>query len=154
MWSTWAVQYDIHRLTSHSTQVFFFFFFCTDRLLSHVRWSVPPPRRRSAQASTSTHRDYSILTMKISAAIALVAVGGASAYSVDRSSLRSLGQKSIGSSARSHVRSNDIKMEGEWQAQASFVVGVVLSFCVAPPPRPRPSLLDSSSPALPFNRQN
>jgi hypothetical protein len=50
--------------------------------------------------------------MKISAAIALVAVGGASAYSVDRSSLRSLGQKSIGTnSARSHARSNDIKME-------------------------------------------
>ncbi|KAL3780669.1 hypothetical protein ACHAW5_001869 [Stephanodiscus triporus] len=51
--------------------------------------------------------------MKISAAIALVAASGASAYSVDRSSLRSLGQKGVGNAARSHVRSNDIKMEGE-----------------------------------------
>jgi len=52
--------------------------------------------------------------MKLSAAIALAAVGGSSAYSVNRSTLRSLGQKNV--AARSNVRnirSNDIKMEGE-----------------------------------------
>ena len=53
--------------------------------------------------------------MKISAALALAAAGGASAYSVNRSTLRSLGQKSVGNTARAHVRSNDIKMEGELQ---------------------------------------
>ncbi|KAK1746987.1 hypothetical protein QTG54_002331 [Skeletonema marinoi] len=50
--------------------------------------------------------------MKLSAAIALAAVGGSSAYSVNRSTLRSLGQKNV--AARSNVRnirSNDIKME-------------------------------------------
>lgn len=53
-------------------------------------------------------------TMKISAALALAAVGGSSAYSVNRSTLRSLGQKSVGTTARSqNVRSNDIKMEGK-----------------------------------------
>jgi len=52
--------------------------------------------------------------MKISAALALAAVGGSSAYSVNRSTLRSLGQKSVGTTARSqNVRSNDIKMEGK-----------------------------------------
>jgi len=49
--------------------------------------------------------------MKFSAALVLVAAGSASAYSVNRSTLRSLGQKSVNSAARSHVRSNDIKME-------------------------------------------
>ena len=53
--------------------------------------------------------------MKISAALVLAAAGGASAYSVNRSTLRSLGQKSVGNTARAHVRSNDIKMEGELQ---------------------------------------
>ena len=51
--------------------------------------------------------------MKISAALALAAAGSASAYSVNRSTLRSLGQKSVGSNARAHTRSSDIKMEGE-----------------------------------------
>ncbi|KAL7549083.1 hypothetical protein ACHAWF_012356 [Thalassiosira exigua] len=49
--------------------------------------------------------------MKISAALAVAAVGGASAYSVNRSTLRNLGQRSVGNNARAHVRSNDIKME-------------------------------------------
>lgn len=53
--------------------------------------------------------------MKISAALALAAAGTASAYSVNRSTLRSLGQRSVGNSARTHVRSNDIKMEGEYR---------------------------------------
>ena len=52
-------------------------------------------------------------TMKITAALALAAASSASAYSVNRSTLRSLGQKSVSSASRSHVRSNDIKMEGE-----------------------------------------
>eukprot|EP00578_Thalassiosira_sp_NH16_P024815 CAMPEP_0181099408 /NCGR_PEP_ID=MMETSP1071-20121207/12644_1 /TAXON_ID=35127 /ORGANISM="Thalassiosira sp., Strain NH16" /LENGTH=247 /DNA_ID=CAMNT_0023182069 /DNA_START=138 /DNA_END=881 /DNA_ORIENTATION=+ len=49
--------------------------------------------------------------MKISAALTLAAAGSASAYSVNRSTIRSLGQKSVGNAARSHARSNDIKME-------------------------------------------
>ncbi|KAL7536279.1 hypothetical protein ACHAXR_007045 [Thalassiosira sp. AJA248-18] len=49
--------------------------------------------------------------MKISAALVLAAAGSASAYSVNRSTLRSLGQKSVGNTARAQVRSNDIKME-------------------------------------------
>jgi hypothetical protein len=64
--------------------------------------------------------------MRISAAIALVAVGGASAYSVDRSSLRSLGQKSVGQTRSSRVRSNDIKMEGEFSPQTVFWMGGIL----------------------------
>ena len=51
--------------------------------------------------------------MKVSAGLAIAAVGGASAYSVNRSTLRTLGQKNVASNARAHARSNDIKMEGE-----------------------------------------
>ncbi len=51
--------------------------------------------------------------MKLSAAIALAAVGGASAYSVNRSTLRSLGQKNVAATSQRNVRTNDIKMEGE-----------------------------------------
>lgn len=50
--------------------------------------------------------------MKISAALAFAAVGGASAYSVNRSTIRSLGSKSVGTSARRNVGAS-IKMEGE-----------------------------------------
>lgn len=53
------------------------------------------------------------LTMKLSAAIALAAVGGSSAYSVNRSTLRSLGQKNVAATSQRNVRTNDIKMEGE-----------------------------------------
>jgi len=49
--------------------------------------------------------------MKISVAIALAAAGSASAYSVNRSTLRSLGQRSVGSAAQTRARTNDIKME-------------------------------------------
>ena len=51
--------------------------------------------------------------MKITAALALAAAGSASAYSVNRSTIRSLGQKNVASNAGARVRSNDIKMEGE-----------------------------------------
>jgi hypothetical protein len=51
--------------------------------------------------------------MKLSAAIALAAVGGASAYSVNRSTLRSLGQKNVAATSQRNVRTNDIKMEGK-----------------------------------------
>jgi len=49
--------------------------------------------------------------MKVSAVLSIAALGGVSAYSVNRSTLRSLGQKSIGNAAQSRSRSNDIKME-------------------------------------------
>lgn len=49
--------------------------------------------------------------MKITAALALAAAGSASAYSVNRSTIRSLGQKNVASNAGARVRSNDIKME-------------------------------------------
>jgi hypothetical protein len=87
-----------------------------------VTWSTTPDdreRRRSCSFRSSRRQHHttstlSVSTMKISAALALAAVGGASAYSVNRSTLRSLGQRSVaGNTARSHVRSNDIKMEGE-----------------------------------------
>lgn len=52
--------------------------------------------------------------MKITAALALAAAGSASAYSVNRSTIRSLGQKNVASNAGARVRSNDIKMEGEF----------------------------------------
>ncbi len=86
--------------------------------------SFPPP-------PTPTLPTLSIIaatTMKISAVIALSAVGGASAYSVNRSTLRSLGQKSVaGNTSRSHVRSNDIKMEGEECTTAMhYVVALVV----------------------------
>ena len=51
--------------------------------------------------------------MKLSAALALAAVGGTSAYSVNRSTLRSLGQKNVAARSQRNVRTNDIKMEGE-----------------------------------------
>ena len=104
---------------------------CTVSLLLHVR----PSAVCSAFVRFAPHIGpprLQTITMKISAAIALVAVGGASAYSVDRSSLRSLGQKSIGTnSARSHARSNDIKMEGECTWARRFDL-----FHVAHPPAP------------------
>ncbi len=76
-------------------------FFCSSRKGVYLYTTTPP------------HLN-SLATMKISAALALAAVGGASAYSVNRSTLRSLGQKRVaGNAARSHVRPNDIKMEGE-----------------------------------------
>jgi len=113
---------------------------CTVSLLLHVR----PSAVCSAVVRFAPHIGpprLQTITMKISAAIALVAVGGASAYSVDRSSLRSLGQKSIGTnSARSHARSNDIKMEGECTWARRFDL-----FPVAPPPRPTHGLPDSDS---------
>lgn len=49
--------------------------------------------------------------MKVFDALVLAAAGSASAYSVNRSTLRSLGQKSVGNAACAHVRSNDITME-------------------------------------------
>ena len=49
--------------------------------------------------------------MKITAALALAAAGSASAYSVNRSTIRSLGQKNVAAKAGARVRSNDIKME-------------------------------------------
>ena len=54
--------------------------------------------------------------MKYSAAIALAAVGGSSAYSVNRSTLRSLGQKNVGVTARpqKRVNANEMKMEGKF----------------------------------------
>jgi hypothetical protein len=61
--------------------------------------------------------------MKISAALALAAAGSASAYSVNRSTLRSLGQKSFSNAAQSRVRSNDIKME-----DFGLMKGSVISF--------------------------
>ena len=51
--------------------------------------------------------------MKLSAAIALAAIGGSSAYSVNRSTLRSLGQKNVAATSQRNVRTNDIKMEGK-----------------------------------------
>lgn len=55
--------------------------------------------------------------MKVSCALSVAAVGTASAYSVNRSTLRSLGQKSVGSvsngGGQPRSRSNDMKMEGE-----------------------------------------
>ena len=51
--------------------------------------------------------------MKLSAAIALAAVGGASAYSVNRSTLRSLGQRNVAATSQRNGRTNDIKMEGK-----------------------------------------
>ena len=55
------------------------------------------------------------IKMKYSAAIALAAVGGSSAYSVNRSTLRSLGQKNVGVTARpqKRVNANEMKMEGK-----------------------------------------
>lgn len=54
------------------------------------------------------------LTMKTSAAvIALATVGGASAYSVNRSTLRSLGQKNVGQVSASRSAGKSITMEGE-----------------------------------------
>ncbi|EJK74411.1 hypothetical protein THAOC_03916 [Thalassiosira oceanica] len=53
--------------------------------------------------------------MKVSCALSVAAVGTASAYSVNRSTLRSLGQKSVGSvsngGGQPRSRSNDMKME-------------------------------------------
>jgi len=62
--------------------------------------------------------------MKITAALALAAAGSASAYSVNRSTLRSLGQKSVGTPVRSQARSkNDMKME-----DFGFLKGTLYSF--------------------------
>lgn len=90
-------------------------------------WSIRPFHRPPPTPTLPTH-SIAASTMKISAVIALAAVGGASAYSVNRSTLRSLGQKSVaGNTARSHVRSNDIKMEGEECTTAMhYVVALVV----------------------------
>ena len=59
---------------------------------------------------------YIPIKMKYSAAIALAAVSGSSAYSVNRSTLRSLGQKNVGVTARpqKRVNANEMKMEGKF----------------------------------------
>ena len=66
------------------------------------------------------------IKMKYSAAIALAAVGGSSAYSVNRSTLRSLGQKNVGVTARpqKRVNANEMKMEGKffWYVIAMFYI--------------------------------
>jgi len=50
--------------------------------------------------------------MKVSAALVLASAGSASAYSVSRSTLSSLGQKTVGTTAsRSRVNHNEMKME-------------------------------------------
>ena len=64
--------------------------------------------------------------MKLSAAIALAAVGGASAYSVNRSTLRSLGQKNVAATSQRNVRTNDIKMEGE--RILCFIIVIIIDF--------------------------
>jgi len=56
-------------------------------------------------------------TMKISAAIALATIGGASAYSVNRSTLRSLGQKNVGQTSAPRNVGKSITMEGEFVAR-------------------------------------
>jgi hypothetical protein len=61
--------------------------------------------------------------MKLSAAIALAAVGGASAYSVNRSTLRSLGQRNVAATSQRNGRTNDIKME-----DFGFLKGTPYSF--------------------------
>jgi len=62
--------------------------------------------------------------MKYSAAIALAAVGGSSAYSVNRSTLRSLGQKNVGVTARpqKRVNANEMKMEGEFLCNINIII--------------------------------
>ena len=52
--------------------------------------------------------------MKISAAVALAALGGASAYSVNRSTLRSLGQKNVVQTTASRNVGKSMTMEGEF----------------------------------------
>ena len=64
--------------------------------------------------------------MKLSAAIALAAVGGASAYSVNRSTLRSLGQKNVAATSQRNVRTNDIKMEGE--RSLCLIIFIIIDF--------------------------
>lgn len=60
--------------------------------------------------------------MKISAAIALATVGGASAYSVNRSTLRSLGQKNVGQVSASRNVGKSITMEGEFRDGAVWIL--------------------------------
>lgn len=52
-------------------------------------------------------------TMKISAAIVVASLGGASAYSVNRSTLRSLGQKSVVQTRAPRNVGKKITMEGK-----------------------------------------
>jgi hypothetical protein len=61
--------------------------------------------------------------MKISAAIALATLGGASAYSVNRSTLRSLGQKNVGQTRAARNVGKSITME-----DFGFLKGTVWSF--------------------------
>jgi len=62
--------------------------------------------------------------MKITAALTLAVVGSASAYSVSRSTIRSLGQKSVAAKASApRTRSNDMKME-----DFGFLKGTVYGF--------------------------
>ena len=68
--------------------------------------------------------------MKLSAAIALAAVGGASAYSVNRSTLRSLGQKNVAATSQRNVRTNDIKMEGKNNIICQMVVFVFFIYII------------------------
>eukprot|EP00569_Conticribra_weissflogii_P004106 CAMPEP_0171328442 /NCGR_PEP_ID=MMETSP0878-20121228/651_1 /TAXON_ID=67004 /ORGANISM="Thalassiosira weissflogii, Strain CCMP1336" /LENGTH=249 /DNA_ID=CAMNT_0011828295 /DNA_START=27 /DNA_END=776 /DNA_ORIENTATION=+ len=61
--------------------------------------------------------------MKVSAIIALAAVGGASAYSVNRSTLRNLGQKSVGAAPSRRNVGKSMTME-----DFGFLKGTVWSF--------------------------
>jgi hypothetical protein len=51
--------------------------------------------------------------MKLSTAAVVLSLSGASAYSVTRSSLRSMGQKTVKSSGPSRTVDAQMKMEGE-----------------------------------------
>ena len=51
-------------------------------------------------------------TMKVSVAAILLAASGASAYSVSRSSIRSLGQRNVASTSAQRKVRGDLKMEG------------------------------------------
>jgi len=68
--------------------------------------------------------------MKLSAAIALAAIGGSSAYSVNRSTLRSLGQKNVAATSQRNVRTNDIKMEGKNNIICQMVVFVFFIYII------------------------
>ena len=65
--------------------------------------------------------------MKLSAAIALAAVGGASAYSVNRSTLRSLGQRNVAATSQRNGRTNDIKMEGK---RNKYTFSIIFGFFI------------------------
>ena len=54
-----------------------------------------------------------LLKMKLSTAVAVLSLSGASAYSVTRSSLRSLGQKTVSVKSPSRSVEPQMKMEGK-----------------------------------------